>query len=392
MNDVPDDFAPDDFAPVAAPPLDAPVPAQAPAPSTPASTFMPPELWTRNFLLASPAILAEATQRDPRRVIALFPDPASPAPAAVPVPVVPSVRPITRARVPDPPAFDGSTEKLNPFIDSLTNKITIDAHLFDSEASKVGFSFACLTPTAQDSLSVEFAFLRDPLVTPPSSVATFASFITLLKRRFDDPGREQKADRNLTSMKQGNRSFADFLVDWNRTLTDSGYRNDADQTRIRLLKSALGIELQTHFVGRNVPSTDYDAFVDFCKELDAQLQQLASLRRAASSRPGPRTSVPALVPSGNGKVASASTTTTTTAPDLTRTVSNGGDLMDLDAASREQQHDGKLTQRAKDARRALGRCLRCNQPGHIANACPLSQRLRAVRIDPSDPAAERLKE
>lgn len=377
-----------DFASTAMPPsndLADSVPAPAPA-SAPG--FIAPELWTRNFLLASPIIMAEAMQRDPLRVIALFPDPVAPTPVAATVSAVPTVPRVTRARVPDPLAFDGSTETLYPFIDSLTNKVTIDSHLFDTEAAKVGYSYACLMPKAQEILSVEFAYLRNPYLPLPTSVSTFANFIGLLKRRFDDPGREKKADRKILSMKQSNRPFADFLVDWNRTLSDSGYRDDPDRTRIRLLSSALSIELQTHFLGRAVPSADYDAFVDFCKELDAQLQQLASLRRAVGPRSAPLTMAPAPVPAVKAKAISAAVPH----PDLTRTVSPGGDLMDLDAASREQQPDGKLTKRAKDARRALGRCLRCNQPGHIATACPLGQRLRATQLDTVDPAADELKE
>ena len=50
----------------------------------------------------------------------------------------------------------------------------------------------------------------------------------------------------------------------------------------------------------------------------------------------------------------------------------------LEAISRERGDDGKLTARAKEARRSLGRCLRCNQEGHIAMFCTLHKRIQTL--------------
>ncbi|KAI0994083.1 hypothetical protein K3495_g14099 [Podosphaera aphanis] len=41
--------------------------------------------------------------------------------------------------------------------------------------------------------------------------------------------------------------------------------------------------------------------------------------------------------------------------------------MDLDVISRQKLPNGRLTQQAKDARRTLGRCVRCNKSGHTVN-------------------------
>lgn len=45
--------------------------------------------------------------------------------------------------------------------------------------------------------------------------------------------------------------------------------------------------------------------------------------------------------------------------------------MDLDTISRCKDENGHLTKEAKDARRKLGRCIRCNKSGYIVIDCPL---------------------
>ncbi len=74
-------------------------------------------------------------------------------------------------------------------------------------------------------------------------------------------------------------------------------------------------------------------------------------------------------------------------------VSQGGSKMDLDNVSKERGPDGRLTQAARDARRSLGRCFRCNQPGHLAISCPLATQVRAAQAqDPANVDQDQLKE
>lgn len=346
-----------------------------PAPDRHSIALLPSEFWSTAYLMANPQILDQATRTNPRRVGEVFAQASAPPVNSPPPPQQQQPR-VTRARVPDPQAYDGTTGRLYAFLDALTNKITVDAHLFDTEDSKVGYAYACLAPKAQERLSVDFAHYRDPSATKSTSVSTFPEFVKLLKRRFDDPNRGQKADQQVVTMKQGSRTFSDFLVDWNNALTHSGYKSDPDGTKIRLLTAALSYNLRQNFVGREKPVDSYDSFVDFCKKVDADLQELASIR-PHSVQPS-RSSAPvrpSAVPLASTSIAEPPTTPLT--------VMQGGDLMDLDAKSREKTTDGKLTERAKDARRALNRCLRCNRPGHIARNCPLGQRVNLVEAGPS---------
>lgn len=394
--------------------------AAAPPPAPPAAgiVLLPDNLWSIAYL-SIPAILDQATRVNPSRVAEVFSQASVTSVAPPTAPAVAAPRPF-RARVPDPEPYDGSVDKLYPFMDALVNKLTVDCHLYLTEEDKVGYAYACLSPRAQDAISVEFAHLRDPSLS--ASVRSFVDLVRLLKRRFDDPGRREKANRRLTTMKQGNRSFADFLVDWNRTLADSEYAADPPTICVRLLRSALSIELLTHFVGRSVPTNDYDAFIDFCKELDAQLQQIASLRRnifprsptadsarsppaatptytprpapAAPSAPRPFAAFAPPAPRPFGASAPPALRTFPATPRLSRSaddrlVSQGGNKMDLDAASEERDPSGRVTPAAREARRILGHCYRCNGKGHLAQTCTDRSQLRAANfLETSVPIAE----
>lgn len=361
---------------------------------TPNPSILPFRLWSTAYLMAHPDLLAEATTINPERVAELFEAASQPV-------ALPHSTPRSRARIPDPTPYDGSVEKLYPFIDSLTNKLAVDGHIFHGEDAKIGYGYACLSPSAKERLAVEFAHLRNPELSP--KISTFPKFIDTLKRYFDDPGRTLKADQKITTMRQGNRPFTTFLAEWDTTLAHSTYATAPDATKTSLLRNTLCIELHEQFVGRTLPPT-YEGLVDLCKSLDADLQQVASYRRnltvrsQTTSRPTPfrtpvlspafQTSYPVRHPEPLIQHAQA----TTPLPDQ-RTVSQGGNLMDLDSASKEKGPEGRLTQNAKDARRRLNRCLRCNQPGHVAINCPLGQRLRATETPRCSVLAdEQLKE
>lgn len=53
------------------------------------------------------------------------------------------------------------------------------------------------------------------------------------------------------------------------------------------------------------------------------------------------------------------------------TIWQGGSSMHLDTFSHLRALEGRLTELVKDARHALGRCIRSNKPGYVFRNCPL---------------------
>ncbi|KHJ34856.1 hypothetical protein EV44_g3829 [Erysiphe necator] len=132
-------------------------------------------------------------------------------------------------------------------------------------------------------------------------------------------------------------------------MTDSIYGSLEKANWKVMLERRLSTRLRNALVtAHNVPS-EYYSFVAYLRQKDAAYQEI-NYRATTSERPVP------------AKVMYQFTVSSTTE----LTVSQGGSAMDLDMLSSEKGPDGRLTPQARNTRRSLGRCYRCNQSGHLA--------------------------
>ena len=105
--------------------------------------------------------------------------------------------------------FDGTWEKLRPFIAQLRTKLIGDAYRFRDEAHKISYALALLTGKAYLQVL--------PLVNSTTGTIQLESvntLITLLENAFGDPDRIATAERNLENLYQRNRDFSDYLADF----------------------------------------------------------------------------------------------------------------------------------------------------------------------------------
>jgi hypothetical protein len=364
------------------------------------SELRPSETWTAEYL-SNPAIFAEALRVNPERAFNLLKEvslntarlrqeaeataaraaredgiqsllarlvelqaqqhatPAVSSSSSSPVPP-----PVLRSAKLPTPSFDGKSENLRPFIGTLTNKLQGNADHFRSEFDQVAFAYQCLSDRAADRIRSHFRHLYDPSAAP--EITSIKAFVDLLQRYFSDPAARQKADSTLNTFAQRNLPFHEFIARFEDLLADSSWAEyDRSAAWIKLLQPKLSDELYDKVVAADAVPKTYDAYVDWLRAKDTLIQARKATRpeRATpTSRPAPAAARPALaVPA------------VPVAP-VALPVSRGGSAMDLDSKSKEKGPDGKLTPAAKDARRALGRCLRCNEAGHIAISCPLGLR------------------
>ena len=286
-------------------------------------------------------------------------------------------------KLPDPDLYDGSPEKLKPFIAALTNKVSANQDHFPNDTYQVQYAYSRLAPQVANRMRNEFRNLIDPAA--PVLVANVSTFILKLKQYYDDPSRVDRANKKVWSIRQLNRPFTEFLAEFEDALYDSDYA-DNREIMIPRLRDACSQELRQTFIVAKPPG-QYDAFVQHCITKDSEIRCLA--------QPPPRRRSPE--PMQNKSSANTTRLQTTSPPTVSRrapplppkpmslssaptekTVSQGGDRMDLDKQSKERTGDNKLTETAKEARRKLGRCLRCNVEGHIAQNCPGRVTVRQV--------------
>lgn len=260
--------------------------------------------------------------------------------------------------LPDPDKFNGSPSEIRPFLRALMNKINGTPALFPNEETKIRYAYGCLSNSARDRMDLEFRFLADP--TLPVTMRTVQDFMAKMTLYFDDPARAYKADQKLGSIRQANRPFHAFLAEFEETLNESSSASFPREAFVPWINVAISDELRQAMATLDPPS-DYIGFVALCQKIDAKL---AAGRRSIAPR----------------KITSPASWAApwrpkpqpTTIPPPEPTTSQGGNRMDLDLLSQEKEN-GRLTPRAKEARRALGRCLRCNQSGHFVSTCPTLQ-------------------
>lgn len=343
-----------------------------PAPA-PAPTFLPPNLWSLAYITHANH-LEIAMGIDQARVAELFAGP----PTTENRQPQPQTQPQQHFRLPTPPIqpYDGQPSGLRSFCSQLLNQMQgYEGQVTESE--KVRFAYQLLGPGALAKMRSSFRCLEDPTV--PAEINTLAEFIAALKQRCQDPGLQERASCLIDNLKQNNMRFHDFITIFEDNMADSSYSHeDKSQWRV-MLQRRLSTRLRNALVMVSDAPRDYHEFVAYLREKDAGFYEIqasntnsAPVRTAPTPTKGPTLSY-AIPP-----------------PVREPTVSQGGSAMDLDPISRQKGPDGRLTIQAKDARRALGRCLWCNKAGHVATDCPLGS--RTVASASTTETSEDLKE
>lgn len=344
--------------------------------------FLPVRLWSIQYLLQVPGAMEYALDLDEERVASLFASQTSPSPAQAPsLPTTSALTMPPRIAVPPITPFDGSSSTLRAFCSQLVNQINSHESQFPTEISKVQFAYQCLGPRALVKMRSLFRCLEDPSI--PAEINTLSEFLSAMKQRCQDPGLCEKASRTIDSLYQQNMNFHEFITIFEDNMTDSTYgKLDKANWKV-MLERRLSTRLRNALVTAHGVPDEYHSFVAYLRQKDAAFQEINATKRFLGPVPyAPQR--PVVSPSF------ASSIPTTFEP----TVSQGGSAMDLDMLSREKGPDGRLTIEAKNARRTLGRCLRCNKTGHLAINCPLgnSKGVFISNVDRAPVEAEQLKD
>ena len=331
----------------------------------PAPVLLPSDMWSFMYLVHGPNVLSYAVRANPERVAQIFASHQSPVPLA-PAPLAPEPTPAAISQPPpiriSPPSitpYNGESSSLRAFCSQLVNQIQSSQGQFHSELDKVRFAYQCLGSGALAKMRSSFRCLEDPSV--PAEITTLEQFISALKQRCQDPGLSEKSTRFIDPLQQETMRFHDFITLFEDNMTDSTYGHlDKENWRV-MLKRRLSKRLRNALVMAPDVPKEYHKFVTYLREKDAEFHEINASHNSRipkATPPQPQISPYPSLP-----------LTSSTPKNLT--VSQGGSAMDLDVISKEKGPDGRLTLQAKEARRKLGHCLRCNQPGHFARYCPL---------------------
>lgn len=246
---------------------------------------------------------------------------------------------VQREQLPKPPEFAGKRSEFRSWLTQMYAKLTTDkAH--EPESVRFWYMHSRLRGDALTQV--------EPWVNAvhQSNQYSVEGLVEQLRAAYDDAQAAERASRKLTIMRQGNKSFAAFLAEFDRTILEAGGLAWADQVKKTFLNNCLSPELKTALVPVIAPT----AYREYCSLLHTVSNNLEALKRDDRHRTTPQFTTPETV----------------LAPDV------------MDWAPTPIQVATARTKRAqwveKDViqkRREEDRCLRCGKEEHFVSNCDL---------------------
>jgi hypothetical protein len=182
---------------------------------------------------------------------------STPLPGGGAVPILPATIGNKRPKhtVPHPERFTGEDESLYPvFRGLLEAKLRTDTQAIGGEYEMVWYAFGRLADTALKRI---FPWVQYTQNGPDFTVDGLFGQMDLA---FLDLQKQAKAIARINTIKQKNRSFREFLQEFDQTLMEANGWGWQEEVKKGLLKAALAGEVRRELVGRDEPAT-YPAYV-----------------------------------------------------------------------------------------------------------------------------------
>ena len=201
------------------------------------------------------------------------------------------------------------------------------------------------------------------------------ALIDILEEAFGNPNHVAEAEATLCSLQQGNCEFISYYAEFQRYASEVKWD---EMAKLSVLRRGLAYRLQNDLVMVDKEPETIAAFVALCNKLDTKRRAL----QGNSHSHDPRSQAPKHTPQA----------TPTSATETAATSSGTAiELMDLSA----NRH--RLSPEERACHLAEGRCYCCGGMGHMARACPFSQKQKSMRaaeavVAPAQPEAPQPQE
>ena len=271
------------------------------------------------------------------------------------------------ARMADPDKFDGTRDKLRPFLVQIRLKLN-EPNAFPTEQAKLAYIVSRLEGIAFDQVATA-------VKANGIDFADSEAMLSALTAAFDDPDRVGTATRKLQTLRQANRQFSDFFAEFQRYALQSGWDNKALHAQLR---HAASYELRSALTNILDEPTSYEELAQLLTRIDNKQRALKQDGPPRNPSTQPRTQT------AQQSAPRAAATPAAAAPAPHPTNTNSGNYgpapMDLSAGRRH------LSQQERLRRLTEGRCLYCGGAGHMAVSCPNKPgAIRAAAVNPGPP-------
>jgi hypothetical protein len=276
------------------------------------------------------------------------------------------------------PEYDGNREELDQWLSQARHKLEVD-YAECSEKVKYLAIHNKLRGDAAAQLAPWFKAVKGM----KDEVAE--RIFDQLELSFGDPHKKEKAARKLHHLRQGNRSFMEYFVEYRRLIMEAGGASWPEDVKKSYLRAGINRELQELMIGRENSDQGFESYCDELKRISDQAeafqQRNRQFRRNEGNQRPPR---------------NPTTPATTSTPTITRDQAPAAAAPGAAPDTMDWQPSGPASianaRRAKwvskeelDKRRKERRCIRCGANNHLVKDCPYKP-ARPPRAAPATPA------
>lgn len=239
-------------------------------------------------------------------------------------------------KIGNPERFDGNQKQVRPFLSSCRIQFALQPRTFSTEGAKVGYVITHLTGRARLWGTAEF-----DRQTP--ACASFSAFEEEMLKVFDLGSPTAEASQALLTIRQGNRTVADFSIDFRTLASQSSFNPEA---LVQAFLHSLADYIKDELVSHDPPST-LDAAIDLAVRIDRRIQTRRR-EKGRLSQPAIRTRV--------------DTSSVQPLPVKSQSQLNQPEPMEIGRAS--------LTPEERRRRLSSNLCLYCGGENHRVATCP----------------------
>ena len=273
------------------------------------------------------------------------------------------------------PEYDGDREELEQWLSQARHKLEVD---YAECSEKV--KFLAIHNKLRGDAAAQLAPWFKVVAGMKDEVAE--KIFDQLELSFGDPHKKEKAARKLHHLRQGNKPFMEYFVEYRRLVMEAGGANWPEDVKKSYLRAGISRELQELMIGRENPD---QGFEDFCNELKRISDQAEAFQqRNRHFRRNEGNQRPLRNPT-------APTTTSTSTRDQAPAAPPGGapDTMDWQPSGPASIANARrakwVSKEELDKRRKERRCIRCGANNHLVKDCPYKP-ARPPRAAPATPA------